>query len=297
MSEAGGLAQKETLSLVIITGLSGAGKSVALRCFEDMGYACIDNIPPTLMTTFVDLYNRSVSHLVGIALVTDIRCGELFDDFMKGLDGLRSAGYRWSLVFLTASRDVLINRFKETRRSHPLETTLSIEAAIDLERDRLREVEEAATNLIDTSETSPKELKEEILAIFFGKDALSQPTIKIIAFGFKYGIPLDADFIFDVRFLPNPYYEEEMKDLTGDDPRVAEYVMSSTEAREYVEKIAELVSYTYPHQVASGKSNITIALGCTGGKHRSVAIANLIKERLGKGTRNVFVIKRDVNRG
>jgi len=258
--------------LLIITGLSGAGKSTAMRAFEDLGCYCADNLPPGLIPSFFDLCERSGTINAGVVIASDVRSGALFEDFVDTARELDEAGVAYGILYLDAATDVLINRFSEVRRSHPLEPRFSIQEAIEEERRMLEPIRAIATYVIDTSALDAARLREAIVQTVAG-DAASAVRLKFLSFGYKYGVPRDADFVFDVRFLPNPFYVPELQDRTGQDAEVLRYVMSQPLAGAYFDKIAELVELTLDSFVKVGKRNLEVAFGCTGGKHRSVAFA------------------------
>jgi len=258
--------------LLIITGLSGAGKSTAMRAFEDLGCYCADNLPPGLIPSFFDLCERSGTINAGVVIASDVRSGALFEDFVDTARELDEAGVSYGILYLDAATDVLINRFSEVRRTHPLEPRFSIQDAIEEERRMLEPIRAIATYVIDTSALDAARLREAIVQTVAG-DAASAVRLKFLSFGYKYGVPRDADFVFDVRFLPNPFYVPELKDRTGQDAEVLRYVMSQPLAGAYFDRIAELVELTLDSFVKVGKLNLEVAFGCTGGKHRSVAFA------------------------
>jgi UPF0042 nucleotide-binding protein len=259
--------------LLIITGLSGAGKSTAMRAFEDLGCYCADNLPPGLIPSFYDLCERSGAIGAGVVIASDVRSGALFGDFLDTARELDEAGAEYGILYLDAATDVLINRFSEVRRAHPLELPrLSVQDAIEEERRMLEPIRAIATYVIDTSSLDAAGLREAIVQTVAG-DVAHTARLKLLSFGYKYGVPRDADFVFDVRFLPNPFYVPELRDRTGQDAEVLRYVMSQPLADEYFGKIAELVELTLDGFVKVGKRNLEVAFGCTGGRHRSVAFA------------------------
>ena len=271
------------MEFLIVTGLSGAGKSRAVDALEDIGFYCVDNIPPKLIPTFYDLCAKAGNTFSRVAVVTDIRGGDMFSSLFETLDDLRNEDKRYRILFLDANDFVLINRFKETRRKHPLaENNLgSLEQAVKLEREILRPVREKADYIIDTSFLSPAQLKERISNLFLG-DASQALMIHCVSFGFKYGIPTEADLVFDVRCLPNPFYIEELKPLTGLDEPVYSYVMKWEQTKGFVQRLISLIDYMIPLYCDEGKSQLVIAIGCTGGKHRSVTLANALYHILEK---------------
>ncbi len=284
------------MEFVIITGLSGAGKSQAIRVLEDIGFYCMDNLPPALLPNFAELCYQSKRNIDKVAVVADIRGGKFFDDLFKSLDILHSHGFQYRILFFEAVDEVLIKRFKELRRPHPLSLNGRIIDGISLERQKLSEVKERANDIIDTSNLTIGLLKEEIRAIFLeGKEA-DNLTISIISFGFKGGLPLDADLVFDVRFLPNPHYIKELKDYTGNDKCVKDYVLQWQETKIFIEKLTDMIDFLIPLYIKEGKSQLVIGIGCTGGKHRSVTIANVLYENLKDKSRRVIINHKDCKR-
>ncbi len=285
------------MEFLIVTGLSGAGKSRAVDALEDIGFYCVDNIPPKLIPTFYDLCAKAGNTFSRVAVVTDIRGGYMFSSLFETLDDLRNEDKRYRILFLDANDFVLINRFKETRRKHPLaENNLgSLEQAVKLEREILRPVREKADYIIDTSFLSPAQLKERISNLFLG-DASQALMIHCVSFGFKYGIPTEADLVFDVRCLPNPFYIEELKPLTGLDEPVYSYVMKWEQTKGFVQRLISLIDYMIPLYCDEGKSQLVIAIGCTGGKHRSVALAQLLYDHLLEKGHRTSVNHRDIRK-
>ena len=285
------------MEFLIVTGLSGAGKSRAVDALEDIGFYCVDNIPPKLIPTFYDLCAKAGNTFSRVAVVTDIRGGDMFSSLFETLDDLRNEDKRYRILFLDANDFVLINRFKETRRKHPLaENNLgSLEQAVKLEREILRPVREKADYIIDTSFLSPAQLKERISNLFLG-DASQTLMIHCVSFGFKYGIPTEADLVFDVRCLPNPFYIEELKPLTGLDEPVYSYVMKWEQTKGFVQRLISLIDYMIPLYCDEGKSQLVIAIGCTGGKHRSVALAQLLYDHLLEKGHRTSVNHRDIRK-
>ncbi|WP_342528489.1 RNase adapter RapZ [Chryseomicrobium sp. FSL W7-1435] len=277
-----------TTDIVIITGMSGAGKSVAIQSFEDMGYYCIDNLPPDLLATFVDLLVDSDKQLQKIALVMDVRGGEVFGPISKTLNHLQeSRNISPRILFLEADNQTLVSRYKESRRSHPLaKLGLPLEG-ISKERLMLEELKGRAQHIIDTSSLKPKQLREQIEQIFSG-DQHTPFIINVMSFGFKHGMPIDADLVFDVRFLPNPFYIEELRPMSGRDHEVSSYVMKWSETKKLVEKLTDLFEFMIPHYKREGKSQLVIAFGCTGGQHRSVTLAEYFGDYLKKDAPTVI---------
>lgn len=284
------------MEFVIITGLSGAGKSQAIKVLEDIGFYCMDNLPPALLPDFAELCFQSKRNIDKVAVVADIRGGKFFDDLFKSLDILQSHGFQYRILFFEAADYVLIKRFKELRRPHPLSVNGRIIDGISLEREKLAEVKKRANDIIDTSNFTIGLLKEEIKGIFLEGKEVETLTISIISFGFKTGVPLDADLVFDVRFLPNPHYIKELKDYTGNDKSVREYVLQWDETKMFFEKLTDLIDFLIPLYKKEGKSQLVIGIGCTGGKHRSVTIANVLYEHLKDNNRRVIIDHRDCER-
>lgn len=283
------------MRFVIITGMSGAGKSQTVKCLEDLGYFCVDNLPPALIPKFAEVCYRS-GNVENAALVIDSRGGKFFEDFFKGVNELKNSGYQYEILFLDASDEVLIKRFKETRRTHPLAKKGDITLGIEKEREILKKVKEKADHIIDTSNLLARELREVILSIFLEGEKYSNLIISVRSFGFKYGIPVDSDIVFDVRFLPNPYYIEELKYKTGEQEEVQTYVMEHQEAKEFLEKITDLVDFLIPLYIREGKNELVISIGCTGGKHRSVTLANALHKILEEKEHRVLIQHKDIEK-
>ncbi|MCD5415300.1 MAG: RNase adapter RapZ [Clostridiales bacterium] len=283
------------MKFVIISGLSGAGKSQTVKHMEDFGYYCIDNLPPSLIPKFMDLCYYSNSKIDKIALVIDIRGGLFFGDLFDSLESMRKMKFDYEILFLDASDEVLIKRFKETRRKHPLAEYGSIEEGITKEREKLSNLRGIATNIIDTTNIRASQLREELRNIFVEGNKTDSLMISILSFGFKYGIPLDADLVFDVRFLPNPFYIDGLKELTGKDEIVRNYVMDAKHSKEFTRKLFDLVSFLIPEYIKEGKNRVVIAIGCTGGKHRSVTISYLLYEYLKEKKYRAGMSNRDID--
>ncbi|MDA8226995.1 MAG: RNase adapter RapZ [Desulfitobacterium hafniense] len=264
----------KNINLIIVTGLSGAGKTQAIWSLEDLGYFCVDNLPPTLIPKFAELCTQSGGKVNKVALVIDIRGGEFFEGVFETLATLRESGIRYEILFLEASNETLVRRFKETRRRHPLSPQGQVLDGILEERQRLEDLRGRANKIIDTTEMSNQQLKQEITAMFGDCKDVLKLRVTIMSFGFKYGIPLDSDLVIDVRFLPNPYYIEELRPFTGNDQKIQEYVFGSPVTKTFMRKFYSLVKFLIPHYIKEGKTNLVIAIGCTGGQHRSVTLAN-----------------------
>jgi len=283
------------VNFYIITGLSGAGKTFANKCFEDLGFYCVDNLPPKLIPNFAELCAHSTRMIDKVSLVLDIRGGEFFDDVYVALDMLDKAGYKYCILFLDASNEVIIRRFKETRRLHPLSgVNGSIQDGLEEERRRLRRLRDRADFYLDTSKMNPWELKRELARIILGDEKGEELDITIISFGYRYGVPLESDIIFDVRFLPNPFYEEELKNISGESKEVADFVMNHQVSKDYLQRAADLVLFMLPYTKLEGKANLVISIGCTGGFHRSVVIADELGKILREKNYEVSVIHRDL---
>lgn len=269
------------MEFVIISGLSGAGKSRAASVMEDMGFFCVDNLPAPLIPKFAELGMGGNGEYDRVVLVTDIRGGTNFDSLFQALDGLRAMKCEYRIVFMEASDEVIIRRYKESRRNHPLaEECDSLEEAIDLERRMLSPLKERADYVIDTTNLSTRALKGELLHMFSRDAAERSMEVRVLSFGFKYGIPTEADLVFDVRFLPNPYYVAELRPLTGLDAGVRDYALASPQSQEFLQKLVAFVTYLLPRYVEEGKASLVIAVGCTGGHHRSVAVAHALAEAI-----------------
>ncbi|MDQ2675022.1 MAG: RNase adapter RapZ [Chloroflexota bacterium] len=268
--------------LLIISGLSGAGKSQASKLFEDLGYSCVDNLPPALLDDFLALRRAEPERYRRSALVLDIRSGDPAPAIRRAASALEAEGGELELIFLEASDASLVSRFSETRHRHPLEATRSgIQASIDEERRRLAPTRELANHVVDTTGLSIGQLKDRLVALLPHETPTEDLRIDIVTFGFKYGIPLEADLVFDVRFLTNPYWEPELKPLSGLEPKVRQYVLDQPAANRFLELVAELLELTAPAYRAEGKGQLRVALGCTGGYHRSIALAEELASRLG----------------
>ena len=282
------------MQVVIVTGLSGAGKTQAIICLEDMGYYCVDNMPPALVKNFIGLAKREENMIEKAAFVMDVRGGEFFSDIKSCLFELKNMEVPYKLIFLEASDEALIRRFNETRRAHPLSGGFSTNEGIQREKAALEDIRDMADFVIDTSNMKSMRLREEIKKIFTSEQNVSAFTVNIESFGFKNGIPLDADMVLDVRFIPNPYYITSLRKLTGNNKRVRRFVMKFRESESFIRKIDELVSEMIPCYIREGKYHLNIAFGCTGGQHRSVAIANEAADILSAQGRRTITTHRDI---
>lgn len=283
------------MDIKIITGLSGAGKSLAMNTLEDQGYYCVDNLPPVLIGRFAELCESNLEEISKVALVVDIRGGIFFEDLFTSLGKLVSKGHTYEVFFFEASDAILIKRFKETRRSHPLNPEGSIAEGIEIEKKKLHELKSVSDYVIDTSGLTIGQFRQKFLEILSTHKDANRMTVNVQSFGFKKGIPLDADFVFDVRFLPNPYYVEELRAYTGNEKIIQDYVMKSDKSQAMLKHIQELVEFVVPSCANEGRSNLIIAIGCTGGHHRSVTLANLLTQNLTKKGHKAFVYHRDID--
>ena len=286
------------MRFVIVTGVSGAGKSTALKMLEDARYFCVDNLPIQLLEKFASLIPEVHGEDVqNVALGIDARSGRALDELEVVLDRMKEAGYEFEILFLDAEDNVLVKRYKETRRSHPLAMTGRVDEGIRIEREKMHFLKERADYIIDTSYLLTRELKQEVEKIFVDNQEFCNLMVSVLSFGFKYGIPADADLVFDVRFLPNPYYVDELRPLTGMEDSVFEYVMKSSAAQEFADKLEDMVRFLITHYVKEGKTNLVIAIGCTGGKHRSVTLARELYGRLLKSGQYGFRLEhRDIEK-
>jgi UPF0042 nucleotide-binding protein len=277
--------------LVIITGMSGSGKASVLKAFEDLGYYCVDNLPVGLIPQFAELAGQS-SEIERTALVVDVREGAQLHDLPEIVKSVRRI-VPTKMIFLEAADSVLLRRFSETRRPHPLGTKTTVKASLAAERQHLRRIRAMADLVIDTSKFNVHELRAHITEGFQKQEAGNNILVSCVSFGFRHGLPEDADLVFDVRFLPNPHFVPEFRPLTGRDPKVAKYIRSFPQSKEFINRISKLLVYLLPHYIREGKSYLTISFGCTGGQHRSVMIAEDVSKRLGKAGYRVKVVHRD----
>ena len=290
------------MRFIIVTVLSGAGKTEATRSLEDMGYFCVDNLPPKLIPKFAEACVQSQGKISKVALVIDIRGGIFFDDLFESLNYLKNQDFKYEILFLDASDEILVKRFKETRRSHPLAPGSRIITGINEERNRLREVKDRADIIIDTSKYAIKDLREEMTKNYGDvEQPQKQLSVTILSFGFKYGIPVDSDLVFDVRFIPNPFYIAELKPYSGNEEPVRKYVLEQEETKGFIKRVDDLLEFLIPNYKKEGKRQLIISIGCTGGRHRSVAIANELYEKLLSKDYNISIehrdIKEDVHQG
>ena len=279
------------MEAVIITGMSGAGKTLALNHFEDMGYYCMENLPPKFIVDFVELINNSTKSIEKLAIVIDVRA-RFFEDLSETIQNLKKMDCELKVLFLDASNRTLINRYKELRRPHPVNPNGALSDSIELEREMLSEIKDNSDIIIDTTRLSASSFKNKLNTLFFNGNK-KDLVINIESFGFKNGILVEADLIFDVRFLPNPYYIEELKELNGKDDEIQKYVMSFDDSKIFLNKVVDLLEFLIPKYKAEGKNMLTIGVGCTGGKHRSVCLAEKIYSELRKEHSNVNISHRD----
>ncbi|MBQ9765085.1 MAG: RNase adapter RapZ [Lachnospiraceae bacterium] len=287
------------MHFVIVTGMSGAGKSTTLKMLEDAGYFCVDNLPIALIGKFAELTRQPNENITKVAIGIDIRSGNSLESFEGTLEELAAKHFEYDIVFLDASDDILIKRFKETRRNHPLSPTGRVEKGIEEERAKLEFLKKQADIILDTTNLLTRELKQELEKIVIKDGQFSNMMVTLLTFGYKYGIPNDADLVFDVRFLPNPYYVEGLKSLTGNDKEVRDYVMGFEVSKIFLDKMEDMLKFLIPNYILEGKNQLVICIGCTGGKHRSVTLANeiyknFLNNELGYG---IKVEHRDIERG
>ncbi|MBQ7832972.1 MAG: RNase adapter RapZ [Lachnospiraceae bacterium] len=282
------------MRFVIVTGMSGAGKLTAQKMMEDMGYYCVDNLPVPLIAKFVELILEPSQEITKVVLGIDVRADQSFDDVMNALEDLKNKGFAYEILFMESSDATLMKRYKESRRMHPLAIGGRVADGIERERKILEKMKADANYVIDTSHLLTRELKEELDRIFMKNEDYNSLMVNIVSFGFKHGIPADVDLVFDVRFLPNPFYIDELKHKTGNDREVRDYVMSFPEAEEFLQKLTDMISFLIPNYIKEGKNQLIIGIGCTGGKHRSVTLANKLYEQLkDQGNYGLTVSHRD----
>ena len=283
------------MRFIIVTGLSGAGKTEATRSLEDMGYFCVDNLPPKLIPKFAEACVQSQGKINKVALVIDIRGGIFFDDLFESLNYLKRQDFKYEILFLDAADEVLVKRFKETRRSHPLAPGSRVITGINEERNRLREVKDRADIIIDTSKYAIRDLREEMNKNYGDvKQPEQQLSVTILSFGFKYGIPVDSDLVFDVRFIPNPFYIPDLKPYSGNAEPVKKYVLDQEETKGFIKRADNMLDFLIPNYKKEGRRQLIISVGCTGGRHRSVAIANALYKKLLERNYNASVEHRDI---
>ncbi len=285
------------MRFVIVTGMSGAGKSSVLKMLEDSGYFCVDNLPIPFLMKFARLALKDNSTITKVALGIDIRSGQALDELGDMLEEVNRAGYEYEILFLEASTNVLVNRYKETRRIHPLSGNGRVDYGIELERKKLKFLKDRADYIIDTSRLLIRELKVEVDNIFVKDGTSHNFFITVLSFGFKYGIPSDVDLIFDVRFLENPYYIPELKQKTGNDEEVKKFVLALPQANVFLDKLTDLLMFLIPNYITEGKTQLVIGVGCTGGKHRSVTMTNELTKRLRTSEYSVKSEHRDIEKG
>lgn len=286
------------MKFVILTGMSGAGKSTAIKMMEDIGFYCVDNLPIALLEKFVELSDlQQNTELQKVAVGIDIRSGQALEELRGVLDRIKSTGVGYEILFLDAEDSVLVKRYKETRRNHPLSGGERVDKGIEEERKRLAFLKERADYIIDTSRLLTRELRAELDKIFVQNQDYKNLFITILSFGFKYGIPADSDLVFDVRFLPNPYYVEGLRAKTGNDKEIQEYVLQFKEAHEFMEKLEDMLNFLIPNYITEGKNQLVISIGCTGGKHRSVTLANELYRKLsGRKEYGLKIEHRDIEK-
>lgn len=270
------------MQVLFLTGMSGAGKSTALKMLEDMGFFCIDNLPVTLIDKFLELTDQEGNQYQRVAIGVDIRSGRRLGEFQTILEKMKKGTHQPRILFLDASDEVLVKRYKETRRNHPLAGTGRLDTGIEKEREAIRFLREQADYIIDTSKLLTRELKAALDEIFVKGNAFHNLYVTVLSFGFKYGIPADSDVVFDVRFLPNPYYDPELRPMTGNDKVIQDFVFSKPQAELFLDKLEDMLRFLIPNYVDEGKNQLVVSIGCTGGKHRSVNIANALYDRLKK---------------
>lgn len=284
------------MRFVVVTGMSGGGKSTALRMLEDMGYYCVDNLPIFLIEKFIELVSMPGSEITEVALGLDVRADQLFEDATTVLQQLKDKGHCFEILYMESDDSSLMKRYKESRRVHPLAMDGRVEEGIRRERKALERIKKSADYVIDTSNLLTRELKEELDRIFVKNEEYNSLMVTVMSFGFKYGIPVDADLVFDVRFLPNPYYIDELKPLTGNDKPVQDFVMNSEQSTIFLNKLEDMIKFLIPNYVKEGKYRLVIAIGCTGGQHRSVTLANALYDRLkNRGSYGIKLYHRDAD--
>lgn len=286
----------QALHLVIISGLSGSGKTHAIKCFEDLGFFCVDNLPPALLPKFAELCLQQGGEIRNVALGIDIRERGFFGDFFANLDRLKSLGYAVELLFFEARDEVLVRRFSESRRPHPLLPQAPVLDGVRLERERLLDLKQRADRIIDTSDLTVHELKDLLARHYLRQDESPRMAVSLLTFGFKFGVPYDTDLLFDVRFLRNPNFVPELKLLTGEDPRVQAHVFDDPDAKAFLDHLESMLRFLLPLYERERRSYLTIAIGCTGGRHRSVAIASRLRDSFAASGREIILRHRDLHK-
>jgi UPF0042 nucleotide-binding protein len=286
----------ESIVFVVITGMSGAGKSFAIKCFEDMGYYCVDNLPTTLLPTFADLVARSARSVPRVALGIDVREGEYLPHLLDALAELRARGHQVEVLFVEASDEALLRRYNETRRRHPLAGSGQVHDAIRAERKALANLREIADRVIDTSTLTVHQFRDVLVGMYGAREVRAGVRVTLLSFGFKHGVPIDADLVFDVRFLPNPHFVSGLRGLDGRDREVREFIFAHAESRELMARLEDFLKFLLPAYQREGKAYLTVAIGCTGGRHRSVAVAEELKRYLDAQGVSPGVVHRDLER-
>ncbi len=284
------------MRIVIVTGVSGAGKSQVVKTLEDMNFFCVDNLPPMIIPKFLEICKMSEDKIENIAIVMDIRAGKLFENTSSALAAIEDAGYTYEILFLDASNETLIKRYKTTRRRHPLAPNDRIEVGIEREREKLSAIKKRAKYVIDTSNLTPKKLSESLLNIFEYGKIFEELFIGVTSFGFKNGVPNDVDLVFDARFLPNPYHVDELREFTGKDEKIKSYVMGFPETSILLDKIMDYLEFVIPQYIKEGRIQLIVGIGCTGGKHRSVVLAEEITKRLQENGHRAKISHRDIGK-
>lgn len=284
------------MRFVIVTGMSGAGKSTALRMLEDIGFFCVDNLPVMLIQRFADIAHDDKLEVDNVAIGVDIRSGDALGQMSLCLEDMKKRNYNYEILFLDASEPALVKRYKETRRKHPLSNGRRINDGIAAEREKIDFLRQRADYIIDTSNLLTRELKGELDKIFVSGEDYNNIIITVMSFGFKYGIPRDSDLVYDVRFLPNPYYDLELRPLTGNDKVVADVVSGCCEYREFMNKLCDMTEFLLPYYKREGKNQIVVSIGCTGGKHRSVTVANEFYRKISELPYTVRLFHRDITK-
>jgi UPF0042 nucleotide-binding protein len=286
----------EPIAFVVITGMSGAGKSFAIKCFEDLGYYCVDNLPTTLLPTFADLVARSAQAVHRVALGIDVREGEYLPHLLDALGELKARGHQVEVLFVEASDDALLRRYNESRRRHPLAGDGHVSDAIRAERKALANLREIADRVVDTSSLTVHQFRDVLVGMYGAREVRAGITVTLLSFGFKHGVPIDADLVFDVRFLPNPHFVSGLRGLDGRDRGVKEFIFAHAESRELMARLEDFLKFLLPAYQREGKAYLTVAIGCTGGRHRSVAVAEELKRFLDAQGVSPGVVHRDIER-